>query len=184
MGGCMWLNADSGGCFALCAPSSLSLPPVVLHSLHTAHKQTATATYDGEPVALKIFLSEVSPDGKAQDEVSISCRLDHPNLTRVKALVFDRRDKWPIPDEEEGEEAPYGNGANGAAAAAAASGTNGGGGGAAKKGAVTAAVAAAAAAAGGGERHAHEAVRGLVLELVEGKPLAAKPTSEHLLRCK
>jgi hypothetical protein len=56
-----------------------------------------------------------------------------------------------------------------AAAAAAAAGTGRGG-------------------AGGGREeegpHAHEAARGLVQDLVAGKPLAAKPTSEHLLRCK
>jgi hypothetical protein len=41
-------------------------------------------------------------------------------------------------------------------------------------------VAAAAAAAAA----ADEAVVGLVLELVHGKPLADRPTSQHLLRCK
>ncbi|GBF96205.1 hypothetical protein Rsub_08750 [Raphidocelis subcapitata] len=107
------------------------------------------ATFRGERVALKLFLAEVSPDGKAQDEVAITCALQHPNVTRVKAVVFDRRDPWPGPRGDE----DYG----------------------------------ADAAAPGSLRahaHAHEAARGMVLELIAGKPLAAKPTSEHLLRCK
>ncbi|KAI8475016.1 MAG: hypothetical protein J3K34DRAFT_517665 [Monoraphidium minutum] len=115
------------------------------------------AKLDGQDVALKLFLAEVSPDGKAQDEVAISCCLDHPNLTKVLALVYDKRDPWPSPA------------AAGGAAAAAAPAPAGPG---------------AGRGAGGAAPHAGEAARGLVQQLVRGKPLAAKPTSEHLLRCK
>jgi len=153
-------------------------------------------------VALKMFLSEISPDGKAQDEVAISCCLDHPNLTRVKALVFDGRDRWPMEDsddyEDEGADGAVqrdgsgglvsssgggGGGNNGSSTAGGGSKGDGGKGDGGKGEAV-----GRAAGAGGADHvahaHAHEAARGLVLQLVKGKPLASKPTSEHLLRCK
>jgi hypothetical protein len=123
----------------------------------------------------------VSPDGKAQDEVAISSCLDHPNITKVKALVFDRRDPWPLPGDDGGDgggasssgAAGGGGGSsgsdsgNGEAGGKGGGGGNGGGGGAAAQG-----------------PHEHEAAKGMVMEIVQGKPLAAKPTSEHLLRCR
>jgi len=38
---------------------------------------------EGQTVAVKVFKSEVSPDGHAADEIGITVCLDHPNLTRV-----------------------------------------------------------------------------------------------------
>ncbi|KAF8062034.1 Zadh2 [Scenedesmus sp. PABB004] len=93
----------------------------------------------GREVAVKIFLSHVSPDGSTADETGINAAVDHPNLTRVLALVLGDGD---------------------------ASGDGGGDGGGDRGG-------------GGGE-----GVVGMVLELVHGAPLAGRPTSEHLLRCK
>lgn len=128
-----------------------------------------------------------------QDEVAITCSLDHPNLTRVKALVYDRRDRWPDPHDAvtngsvgggtgraEGPSAVAGGGGEfqgdgGECGAAGVAGKLSGIGGGAEGG---------GAAGTGGGLHAHEAARGMVLELVRGAPLAAKPTSEHLLRCK
>lgn len=48
-----------------------------LHSLFPSLKKIVT-----------IFLS-VSPDGACEDEVKVSIRLHHPNLTRVLALVSE-----------------------------------------------------------------------------------------------
>jgi hypothetical protein len=96
----------------------------------------AAGTYEGRTVAVKIFIADVSPDGSTAEEMAINCAVQHPNLTRVLALVTDIQ-------QQQGE--------------------------------------AAAAAAAGGDAGA---VVGLVLELVHGKPLADRPTSEHLLRCK
>jgi hypothetical protein len=85
---------------------------------------------------VKIFIADVSPDGSTAEEMAINCAVQHPNLTRVLALVVDTQEQQQQQDE-----------------AAAAAGDDG-------------------------------AIVGLVLELVHGKPLADRPTSEHLLRCK
>lgn len=98
--------------------------------------------------------------------------MDHPNLTKVKARVFDRRDRWPADDDdEEGNANANANGGSSGSGAGAGAGAGTGAGG------------ANAAAAHEGA-HSHENAKGLVFGLVQGKPLAAKPTSEHLLRCK
>ena len=40
------------------------------------------AIQDGQDVAVKVFKGEVSPDGRAADEIAVTCHVDHPNLTR------------------------------------------------------------------------------------------------------
>lgn len=35
-----------------------------------------------EDVAVKVFKGEVSPDGRAADEIAVTCYVDHPHLTR------------------------------------------------------------------------------------------------------
>ncbi|EFJ52843.1 hypothetical protein VOLCADRAFT_86211 [Volvox carteri f. nagariensis] len=74
------------------------------------------AVWRGDLVAVKFFRGDVSPDGRAEDEVALAIALQHPHLTQVLAKV-----KYPP---------------------------------------------------------------GLVLRLASGNPLAHKPTSKHLLRCK
>ena len=91
-------------------------------------------TYEGEPVAIKLFLPGASPDGSTVDEIAITCSNRHHNLTQVIAVVVD----------EDAAAAPGGvEGAQGVAS-----------------------------------------IKGLVMQLVRGKPMADRPTSEHLLRCK
>jgi uncharacterized membrane protein len=94
---------------------------------------------------VKIFIADVSPDGSTAEEMAINCAVQHPNLTRVLALVVETQQQQQQQQQQQDEVA--------AAAAAAAAAHNG-------------------------------AIVGLVLELVHGKPLADRPTSEHLLRCK
>ena len=36
----------------------------------------------GKAVAVKLFKGEVSPDGRAVDEIDVTCAVDHANLTR------------------------------------------------------------------------------------------------------
>ncbi|GIL63161.1 hypothetical protein Vafri_17275 [Volvox africanus] len=74
------------------------------------------AVWRGDLVAVKFFRGDVSPDGRAEDEVALAIALQHPHLTQVLAKV-----KHPP---------------------------------------------------------------GLVLRLASGNPLAHKPTSKNLLRCK
>ncbi|GLI66354.1 hypothetical protein VaNZ11_010126 [Volvox africanus] len=74
------------------------------------------AVWRGDLVAVKFFKGDVSPDGRAEDEVALAIALQHPHLTQVLAKV-----KHPP---------------------------------------------------------------GLVLRLASGNPLAHKPTSKNLLRCK
>lgn len=45
------------------------------------------ATWRGQPVAIKMFKADVSPDGRARDEIDVACFVDHPNLTKVIASV-------------------------------------------------------------------------------------------------
>jgi hypothetical protein len=116
-----------------------NLHPVNIRSI--AHAAAAAGSYEGRTVAVKIFIADVSPDGSTAEEMAINCAVQHPNLTRVLALVVDTQQNQQQ-QQQQGE------------------------------------AAAAAAAADDG------AIVGLVLELVHGKPLADRPTSEHLLRCK
>eukprot|EP00798_Chlamydomonas_sp_ICE-L_P006154 gene6154-2765_t len=73
-------------------------------------------------VAVKVFRADVSPDGRTEEEVCIACAVDHPNLTRVGALVLNGDEVGSRPS--------------------------------------------------------------LMMDIVAGTPMALKPTSEHLLRCK
>ncbi|BDA41958.1 probable leucine-rich repeat-containing protein 7 at N-terminal half [Coccomyxa sp. Obi] len=45
------------------------------------------AHMEGEEVAVKVFKGEVSPDGKAADEIAVTCYVNHPHLTRVLATL-------------------------------------------------------------------------------------------------
>ncbi|GFH12599.1 protein kinase domain-containing protein, partial [Haematococcus lacustris] len=89
----------------------------------------------GEVLAAKVFRADISPDGRTVEEVAIACAVDHPHLTRVRAVV-------------------------------------------ALAGATPATAPATPPAA------APEPAPMLLMDLVPGQPLAAKPTSQHLLRCK
>lgn len=124
-----------------------ALPRVERQALQVGEKlgqgasgEVFLGTYEGCTVAVKIFIADVSPDGSTAEEMAINCAVQHPNITRVLALVTDTQQQ----QQQQGEPA-------------------------------------AAAAECGGDAGA---VVGLVLELVQGKPLAGRPTSQHLLRCK
>jgi serine/threonine protein kinase len=43
----------------------------------------------GGGVAVKVFRDDTSPDGRAIDELEVLCLVDHPNLTKVRALLID-----------------------------------------------------------------------------------------------
>lgn len=73
--------------------------------------------------AIKVFKSDVSPDGQTSDEVDLSSGIDHPNITRVIGHLVKEGGSSFVPSA-------------------------------------------------------------LILHLCLGAPLAAKPTSKHLLRCK
>jgi hypothetical protein len=90
--------------------------------------------YEGEAVAVKIFLPGSSPDGSTLEEIAITCSNSQHNLTRVLAVVVD--------------EDP-----------------------------------AASSSSSSGPLEL-EAIKGLVMVLVKGTPMADRPTSQHLLRCK
>ena len=45
------------------------------------------ATYREREVAVKVFKAEVSPDGRAADEISVACHVKHDHLVEVLALV-------------------------------------------------------------------------------------------------
>lgn len=87
-----------------------------------------------EQVAVKIFRHDVSPDGRAIDELEVLCLLEHPNLSKARALVV----------EDEGE------------------------------------------AGRGGLRSGTEGLRpiGVVMDLVPGQAMAAKPDHTSMLRCR
>ena len=52
------------------------------------------ALQDGQDVAVKVFKGEASPDGRAADEVAVTCHVDHPNLTRSSSST---RCHWELP---------------------------------------------------------------------------------------
>ncbi len=41
----------------------------------------------GKAVAVKLFKGEVSPDGRAVDEIDVTCAVEHPNLTKYVCPV-------------------------------------------------------------------------------------------------
>lgn len=47
---------------------------------------------EAQKVAVKIFRNDTSPDGRAIDELEILCLLEHPNLSKVRALLLDDND--------------------------------------------------------------------------------------------
>eukprot|EP00903_Cladosiphon_okamuranus_P020128 g18482.t1 len=77
--------------------------------------------YRGQDVAVKVFKSDVGPDGNARDELDVACAVDHPNLTKSLGVVRA--------SNAENTSGLSGGGANGVPAAAARGGTGGGGGG-------------------------------------------------------
>jgi len=46
-----------------------------------------SGSYDGKPVALKVFKGTVSSDGLPEDEMALYASVQHPNLIAVKALL-------------------------------------------------------------------------------------------------
>ncbi|KAL3158636.1 hypothetical protein ABBQ32_011386 [Trebouxia sp. C0010 RCD-2024] len=45
------------------------------------------AKFQGRDVAVKIFKAEASPDGHAQDEIAVTCFVNHPNLIKVIGII-------------------------------------------------------------------------------------------------
>lgn len=45
--------------------------------------------YEGRALAAKFFRADVSPDGRTEDELAVSCAVDHPRLTRAVAHIRD-----------------------------------------------------------------------------------------------
>ena len=41
----------------------------------------------GKAVAVKLFKGEVSPDGRAADEIDVTCAVDHANLTKYACIA-------------------------------------------------------------------------------------------------
>ncbi|KAL6779674.1 hypothetical protein ACKKBG_A13250 [Auxenochlorella protothecoides x Auxenochlorella symbiontica] len=118
-----WLSLAGNPLAPEPSPAGRGLPPTIPFTDLTlgqrlgcgASGEVFRATWGAREVALKLFVGEVSPDGRAADEESVACALADPCLVRVLARTAE---PW-----------------------------------------------------------------GLVLELVEGQPLAAKPDHKSLLRC-
>lgn len=45
------------------------------------------AKYQGRDIAVKIFKAEASPDGHAQDEIAVTCFVNHPSLIKVIGII-------------------------------------------------------------------------------------------------
>ena len=75
------------------APSSSSSSPSFFSSLKnklTPEKlQKKKKEAEIQHVAVKIFRGDTSPDGRAIDELEVLCLLEHPNLSKVRALLID-----------------------------------------------------------------------------------------------
>jgi hypothetical protein len=98
-----------------------------------------------------------SPDGSTREEIAITCQNSHPSLTQVLALVVPQQQQQQQQQHQAHEcRADTGVTGNGASMATNSSSSTG----------------------------ADEVITGLVMELVQGQPLADRPTSQHLLRCK
>ena len=89
-----------------------------------ASGEVFTAVFESQTCAVKVFISDVSPDGQVIDEVDISSSVVHTNITRVIGHVAPK------------------------------------------------------------DGNASKVPSALVLDLCKGTPLAKKPTSKHLLRCR
>ena len=68
---------------------ALPIPALDMSQLHLqarlgdgASGDVFAAQWEGSEVAIKIFRSDVSPDGHAQDEIEVATCLAHPNLVR------------------------------------------------------------------------------------------------------
>ena len=55
-------------------------------------KKKTEKKQEARDVAVKIFRNDTSPDGRAVDELEILCLLEHPNLSKVRALLLDDND--------------------------------------------------------------------------------------------
>lgn len=54
-----------------------------------ASGEVHASTYKGQGVAVKRFVSDVSPDGHARDEIAVTCCIDHPNLIKVIGMIAE-----------------------------------------------------------------------------------------------
>lgn len=59
--------------------------PSVVATLVISHPAVPRAA--GREVAVKVFKGEASPDGRAADEIEVTCAVSHPNLIQVTGLV-------------------------------------------------------------------------------------------------
>lgn len=57
-----------------------------MQNMHAALSQCVSIAA-GHEVAVKVFKGEASPDGRAADEIDVTCAVAHPNLIRVIGLV-------------------------------------------------------------------------------------------------
>lgn len=110
--------------------------------------------YKGEAVAVKIFLPGASPDGSTCEEIAITCNNSHNNLTKVVAVVVDDEHHTASSNGD-----ACGSNGNGCGSSGGCCDSNGG-------------------------SSEYDSIKGLVMLLVQGKPMADRPTSQHLLRCK
>lgn len=90
------LDASSSTCSKhkfLCRPDIKALmphdvpPEEVLGS--GASGEVHASTYEGQAVAVKRFVSDVSPDGHARDEIAVTCCINHPNLIKVIGMIAE-----------------------------------------------------------------------------------------------
>ena len=63
-------------------PLTLLRTPCLSHICEGPCSCTVCYEQEGEEVAVKVFKGEVSPDGKAADEIAVTCYVNHPHLTR------------------------------------------------------------------------------------------------------
>ncbi|KAK9862504.1 hypothetical protein WJX84_009525 [Apatococcus fuscideae] len=54
-----------------------------------ASGEVHASTYEGQAVAVKRFVSDISPDGHARDEIAVTCCIDHPNLINVIGMIAE-----------------------------------------------------------------------------------------------
>lgn len=54
-----------------------------------ASGEVHASTYEGQAVAVKRFVSDISPDGHARDEIAVTCCIDHPNLIKVIGMIAE-----------------------------------------------------------------------------------------------
>jgi hypothetical protein len=91
-----WISLGASPTAAALPPPPGDLPAVPMAQIQVGRLLGGGASGDvyaasvlGTPqmVALKVFRSDVSPDGRTMDEVALSSVVRHPNLPRVRAIV-------------------------------------------------------------------------------------------------